>query len=69
MNKAKSAVESQGGNFTGDTTSGKFDVSVFGNSIAGSYEVAGQNLNIVIDSKPFLIPCSAIEGFLSKQLS
>ncbi len=68
MNKAKSAVESQGGNFTGDTNAGNFDVSVFGNSITGSYVVSGQNLEVTITDKPFLIPCSAIEGFLAKQI-
>jgi hypothetical protein len=69
VNKAKSAVESQGGSFTGDVHAGNFSVSIFGNSIAGSYAVSGQDLNIVIDSKPFLVPCSTIEGFLSKQLN
>ena len=69
LRKAKSTVESQGGSFNGDLSSGNFDVSVFGNTIAGSYNVLGQNLDIVIDSKPFLIPCSTIESFLTKQLS
>lgn len=69
LNKAKSAVESQGGNFTGDINAGNFEVSVFGNTIAGSYNLSGNNMDIVIDSKPFLIPCSTIENFLAKQLS
>lgn len=69
LRKAKSAVESQGGSFTGDQSAGNFDVSVFGNTIAGSYSVAAQSLDIVIDSKPFLVPCSTIESFLTKQLS
>lgn len=69
LRKAKSAVESQGGSFTGDEASGNFDVSVFGNTIAGSYKVVAQSLEFVIDSKPFLVPCSTIESFLAKQLS
>ena len=69
LRKAKSAVESQGGNFAGDPSAGNFDVSVFGNTIAGSYNVNGQSLDITIDSKPFLVPCSTIESFLTKQLS
>lgn len=68
MNKAKSAVESQGGNFTGDTTAGSFDVSIFGNKIAGSYTVNGQFLEVIISDKPMMIPCNAIENFLSKQI-
>ena len=67
--KARSAVESQNGNFTGDETNGNFEVSIFSNSIAGSYNVSGQSLEITIDSKPFLVPCSAIESFLTKQIN
>jgi len=69
LSKAKKSVESQGGTFTGDTNSGSFQVSIFGNAIIGSYTVAGTDLNIIIDEKPFLVPCSAIEGFLKNQLS
>jgi hypothetical protein len=67
--KAKAAVQKQGGNFEGDTTAGNFSVSVFGNAIAGSYTVADSNLHIVIDSKPFTVPCSAIESFLKSQIA
>ena len=66
--KARFAVESQGGSFTGDSSAGNFAVSVFGNSIAGSYTVTGQDMNIIITSKPFMIPCSMIEGFLKNQI-
>jgi hypothetical protein len=66
--KAKSAVQSQGGNFGGDVNSGSFDVSVFGNKIAGNYTVSGQTLNINITDKPFMVPCTAIESFLKGQL-
>lgn len=69
LEKAKKAVQGQGGNFDGDTTAGAFDVSIFGNSIVGSYTVASQDLNIVIESKPFMVPCSAIESFLKNQIA
>ena len=69
LNKAKSTVNSQGGTFEGDTTAGNFELSVFGNTIKGSYTVDGQNLKIVIDSKPFLIPCSTIESFLKSKIT
>ena len=68
LQKAKSSVEGQGGSFTGDVNAGNFNLSIFGNAIIGSYTVQEQNLNIVIDEKPFLVPCSAIESFLKKQL-
>jgi len=69
LNKASSAVEKQDGNFSGDEVSGVFDVSVFGNKIAGSYTVENQVLNLDINTKPFMIPCSMIESFLVKQIS
>jgi len=69
LNKARTAVQSQHGTFNGDNNSGQFDVSVFGNTIRGSYTVIGNALDIAIDSKPFLLPCSAIEGFLRSQLA
>ncbi|MBB1283683.1 hypothetical protein HRH25_04790 [Flavisolibacter sp. BT320] len=66
--KAKSTVQSQGGNFNGDTNNGDFTVSVFGNKIVGNYTVSGNILNISITDKPFMVPCNAIEGFLKGQL-
>lgn len=66
--KAKKAVENQGGNFNGDAAGGNFNVSVFGNKIVGDYTVSGQNLQINITDKPFIVPCSAIESFLKNQL-
>lgn len=69
LNKAKSTVNNQGGSFEGDETSGSFNISVFGNTIKGTYSVAGQNLNININDKPFLIPCNSIESFLKGKIS
>ena len=66
-NKAKSAVEKQGGTFTGDVNSGSFSINVFGN-ISGSYTVSGSQLNIVIEEKPMMIPCTAIENVLKSQI-
>lgn len=68
LGKAKSTVQSQGGNFNGNTNNGDFTVSVFGNKIVGNYTVSGNTLNISITDKPFMVPCSAIEGFLKGQL-
>jgi hypothetical protein len=67
--KAKSAVESQRGNFTGDSNSGNFEVTAFANTIRGNYNIAGQNLILTITHKPFLIPCSTIENFLRSKIS
>lgn len=69
LRKAGSSINAQGGSFTGNSSGGNFDVSVFGNSIRGSFSISGNNLNVVIDSKPFLVPCSTIESFLKNKLT
>jgi hypothetical protein len=66
--KAKNAVEKQGGTFNGDADSGNFNINVFG-TISGSYTVSGNQLNIVIEDKPMMIPCGAIENVLKGQIS
>ena len=67
-NRAKAAVEKQGGTFSGDVNNGSFSLNVFGN-ISGSYTVSGQELQIAIEDKPMMIPCGAIENVLKSQIS
>ena len=69
LNKAKAAIEKQDGHFTGDDESGNFDVTVMGNTIAGSYTSDGKELAIIIDTKPFFIPCEMVESFLKTKLA
>lgn len=69
LRKAKSVVQSQGGQFNGDANSGEFQVSIFGNTIAGTYSINNGNMDVDIISKPFMVPCSTIEGFLKGQLN
>ena len=67
FNKARTAVERQGGMFSGDASGGSFSIHVFG-TISGSYVVSGQQLNIAIEDKPMMIPCAAIESALRSQI-
>lgn len=67
LDKARAAVEKQGGTFNGDAGSGSFSIHVFG-TITGSYSVSGNQLNIVIEDKPIMIPCGAIENVLKSQI-
>ncbi len=67
LNRARTAVEGQGGTFSGDESSGNFEVSVMG-TIKGSYTVLGNELDIVIDSKPLFVSCGMIEGFLKSKI-
>ncbi len=57
-----------GGNFNGDTSAGNFDITIMGNTITGSYNIAGNQINITVDDKPFFVPCSTIESFLKSKL-
>ena len=66
--KAKHAVEKQGGSFDGNAESGNFSINVFG-MISGSYTFSENQLNVVIEDKPMMIPCSAIETVLKNQIS
>jgi hypothetical protein len=68
VNRAKSAVQNQGGTFRGDQNTGAFQISIMGSAIRGSYTISGQELNVTIESKPFLIPCNTIENFLKSQM-
>ncbi|TDH28031.1 hypothetical protein EXU57_06090 [Segetibacter sp. 3557_3] len=68
LRKADSAIKAQGGSFAANSSGGNFNVSVLGNSIRGSFTVTGNLLNVVIDAKPFLVPCSTIESFLKSRL-
>lgn len=67
LNRARTAVEGQGGTFSGDESSGNFEVSVM-STIKGSYTVLGNELDIVIDSKPLFVSCGMIESFLKSKI-
>ena len=69
ISKARAAIENYNGVFNGNENSGDFEITVFGNTIKGSYSVAGQNLNLIITHKPFFVSCSTIENLLSKEIS
>lgn len=68
LSRAEAAIHDQGGHFRGDDNSGVFRLTVLGSDINGSYRISGQELNVVIDSKPFMIPCSTIQSYLTKYL-
>ena len=68
LTRAEAAIQDQGGNFQGDDLSGAFQLTVLGSEIRGSYNISGQELMVTIDSKPFMIPCSTIQSYLTKHL-
>lgn len=68
LNRAQAAIHDQGGYFKGDDNSGDFQLTVLGSDITGRYYISGQELNVTIDSKPFMIPCSTIQRYLKSYL-
>lgn len=69
IEKARAAVESQGGFFQGDANQGTFNVSFLSNTVAGSYRITDNILALRIDEKPMFLPCQAIESLLIKKLT
>jgi hypothetical protein len=68
VKKAKDTVEGNGGNFKGDDSFGMFNISAFGHTIKGNYTIQGQDLEIIVEEKPFLLSCSMIESFLKSKV-
>jgi hypothetical protein len=66
--KVQSQIERQGGSFNGNDGAGSFNVKVLGSTIAGSYTIAGSQINVSITDKPFFLGCSQIESFLKSQV-
>lgn len=69
FNRAEAAIHDHGGHFRGDDMGGIFELTVLGSTISGSYQVSGQELDVTIDNKPFMIPCSTIQSYLARHLN
>lgn len=69
LSKTKKTIEGQGGTFNGNVDGGNFHLSLMGYTVAGSYTVDKNQLLVLIDEKPMLIPCSVIQQYLEKQLN
>ena len=70
LNKVKSLITGKGGKFEGNTECGSFD----GKSVLGSIKVkyrsiSDDEIEIIIEDKPFLIPSQTIESAIKNYLS
>ena len=65
----KAQVQNNGGTFNGDTSSGSFTVPVLGSDVEGTYTITGQDLNVIINKKPFFASCGAIQKFISSHIA
>jgi hypothetical protein len=68
IQKVRSEIQKQNGNFDGDETSGAFDVKVLGSPIKGSYQVAGSEIGVSIEQKPIFISCDQIRSFMQNYM-
>jgi hypothetical protein len=64
----KTQVETNGGSFTGDSSSGSFTVPVLGADVEGTYTISGQDLDVIINKKPFFASCGAIQKFIASHI-
>lgn len=70
LKKVKSIITGQGGRFEGNTECGFFD----GKSVLGTIKVkyrsiSNNEIEIIIEDKPFIIPSKTIESEIKKYLS
>lgn len=54
--------------FQGDQNAGIFGLTVMGFDIAGKYTIEGDDIEVNITDKPFLVSCNRIESELRKYL-
>jgi hypothetical protein len=70
LNRVKSLITGKGGKFEGNTECGSFD----GKSVLGTIKVkyrsiSDNQIEIIIEDKPFLIPSQTIESAIKRYLS
>jgi hypothetical protein len=52
------------GQFEGTAQNGFFSFRALGGTFTGTYKVGETTIEIIIQDKPFLIPCGVIETFI-----
>jgi hypothetical protein len=68
IEKLKNVVESNEGTFNGDENQGNITVSTPIGNVEATYQIAGDDININVSSKPFLVSCNTIEEKLREFL-
>lgn len=66
LEKAKVLAAKNGANLSGDNQSGHFEVK--NPAIAGTYQVSGDTLSVIVTKKPFFIPEVMIKAKLEEFL-
>jgi hypothetical protein len=66
--KLQDAILTTGGQFEGDTSEGRFHGNTPIGSFEGNYVITGDDIEVDVIKKPFLISCSRIESEIKKYL-
>jgi len=70
LTKVKSLITGQGGKFEGNTECGFFDgKSVLGTIKVKYRSVSKDEIEVIIEDKPFIVPSQTIESVIKKYLS
>ncbi len=68
VTKTRESITKAGGKFDGDATSGSVFMATPVGDVEGTYNIAGQTLDIEIAKKPMFVPCNLIESELKKRI-
>lgn len=68
ISRAETAINNAGGRFSGDITTGNFEISTAIGPVTGNYCVNGQTLEVTILQKPMFVGCGRIEKEITHYL-
>ncbi len=69
LEQIRQLAEEYQGEIQGDEHSGRLRLSLFIGTIQGEYTIAGDELQLTITQKPFLVGCGTIDATIRQYLS
>jgi hypothetical protein len=69
IERLQALADSQGGEFAGDETAGRFLAPSPLGPIEGRYTIQGAAIRITITNKPMFVPCATIEAQIRKHFA
>ncbi|HEU0136907.1 MAG TPA: hypothetical protein VFQ50_06420 [Flavobacterium sp.] len=69
VQKLEAAILQTNGQFDGDTSNGVFKGNTPVGSFSGSYTIHGDNIEVTIDKKPWLVSCNKIEDEINNYIN
>jgi hypothetical protein len=66
IERLQTMAQSQGGEFAGDETAGRFVAPSPLGPIEGRYTIQGAAIRVTVTNKPMLVPCATIEERIRK---